>query len=89
MTPINNVGDLIDALANLPRETPVRGTREGCDKDVFLYMDAKGRVMLDEDECFYQARWQELKCVTCGKDARAIVYGKPVCYGHYGTENED
>lgn len=86
MTPINTVGDLLNALANLPRETLVRGTWEGRDRDVFMYLDTQGRVMLDADRCDYQAKWQELKCVTCGDDAKQIVYGNWVCWNHDGTE---
>lgn len=89
MTPINNVGDLLDALASIPRETPIRGTWEGCQWDVFMYLDAEGRVILDEDECHYQTKWQKSKCQQCDQLAIGAFDGTLFCQTHCRDLNLD
>lgn len=89
MPKLKTVQDLMFALKQFNPHAPVLGTWEGITMDLEVYLAANGTVLVDADDGNYKAKWQELKCIVCGRDAMAFSPdGEPVCYTH-GVASEE
>lgn len=81
--PKMTVQDLIFALKQFNPKAPVLGTWGGITRDLEVYLAANGTVLVDADNGDYKAKWQKLKCVVCGSDAKTFTPDEePVCFGH-------
>ncbi len=84
LKPIKTVGELIKALKAYNMDDKLDATWEGQIKDVYVYKDADGTVLIDADDCNYRVPFQDLKCIVCGSDARREFKDLgPVCYSHW------